>query len=1065
MRSSVYWKSLILALLSFFSVFAGLGLLVKVIRKFNPNVRIGLETSLIGVLAGFCVVYQLLLNITGQPSYHMLSYMSSFVGLLIFITLIFKAAILRFRKDFRKYLPHASGTVGLFVVATITPFILQPLFHQPISLTNWLAALYVASSFFIFVGGFTIAAFYAVGSFSVQRHDFERSVLWGLMPLLLIPSSMIVANEIQFTLINVFGINTSPKKIYGIFIMLLLICSIFLFVIAIRRFRNTHSRPTGAKKNLFGTLRKSQLLSYCYFPILVGTAALLKYYSHHVNIHNQVDLFHWGEFVLPTHQLFNFWKVPWLDIWPTHGALDFFSGTLYSLINGASDVSTMVWWFLNLVVEYILVYLLIALVTGPLFALILTVSLPTATLFGAEWGMWLGGLTISYYCLIVLSAFFMMKSIRNPSFGNFVMFWLAVFISGLWRYDVGLTAALGGVITIGMASFFHENFRWQLLYRAVLAGAILIGSCIFLIIIITISAHHSPIDLLKQSIVFIQCQEQSQSYSMIWPQWGTLPFFLYFVCPVIPIAYIILVLLFPRSEGNVTDPLKWMLFFLAIATLVFGVRSLHRHSMIEGVWLKWPYSFIACCIPIVILWHWRATVRIGMLLTVAFIAMTGVSLNETLLPASFEFHSWKSGESRLRGNNDAQVKPLCTFLQNQLCPNETFFDFANGPLLYVYANKMFPGFLIPNLYHASETTQLYELDRLQKELAKNQLPLIIFRGHWADMDQVPDLIRNYRITEFIYKHYSPFGAIGQYQLWTANNSRFQQIKEKIEGEKTTLLPLKGDFKGHSISRSTDSERLIVNCNSDDPYFWSFLDVRHINDLSGLCPGKIRIRYRSSIDDRMQVFFGINGTNFSEKYSSWVNVTRSEIGAYKQVDVPIVADRVESFKLTDLRIDPPDDSVFELQSVETINSHDDCFEPNPRVIQNINLRRLPYVWANYDPGLRWKQTEVIKSIKVGKILGSGQPIVLDFDNCLDADHGNYLIFRVASDANAEITCMIPGKDQGKVSFQVIRGDDNAAVEYLIRVGILWNWWQNRGGKISVAVSGPVHVDEVSVRRGD
>lgn len=1065
MRSSIYWKSLILALLSFFAVFSGLGLLVKVIRRFNPNLRIGLETALIGLLASFCIVYQLLLNITGQPKYQILSHLSAFVILLIFITIFFKATVLRFIADIWQYLPHSSGTVGLFVVAIITPFILQPLFHQPISLTNWVAALYVAASFYLLVGGFAIASFYAVGSFSIQRSNLERSVLWGLMPLLLIPPGLIVANEIQFTLINVFGINTSPRKIYGILILLLVICSLLVFFISIRRFRNTHSKIIGAKKNLFDTLRKSQLLSYCYFPILVGTAALLGYHSHHLQIPNQVDLFHWGEYVLPTHQFVNFGKVPWLDIWPTHGLLDFFTGTLYSSVNGTSDVSVMVWSFLNCVVEYILVYLLTSLVAGPVFALFLIVSLPIATLFGAQWATWLGGLTIGYCCFIVVSALFIMKSIRSPSFGNFVMFWLAVFISGLLRYDVGLTAVLAGVITICMASFFNDSYGWQLLYRAVLAGAIVMGSCVFLIIVITIAAHHSPIDILKQFVGFIQCQEQSQSYSKIWPQLGNLAFFFYFICPVIPMAYITLVLLFPRSKGNMTDPLKWMIFFLAIATLVFGVRSLHRHSMMEGAWLTSQYLFILCCMPIAVCADWRVAVRVGMLLTVALIPITGVSLTETLLPARqpFEFYSWKSGEPRLNGNNDAQVRPLCTFLQNQLSPNETFFDFANGPLLYVYANKMFPGFLIPNLYHTSETTQLYELGRLQKKYAKNELPLIIFRGHWADVDQVPDIMRSYRITEFIYKHYSPFGTIGQYQLWSANDSRFQQIKEKIKEEKTTL-PLNGEFKRHGISRSTDSKRLIVNCSSDDPYFWRFVDLSHINELSGLCPGKIRMHYKSSIDGRMQVFFGINGANFSEKCSSLVNVAKSEVGSYKQVDVPIVADTGANFKLSDLRIDPPDDSVFELHSVEMISCKG-CFEPNPRVIQNINLRKLPYIWANYDPGLRWKQTGVIKDVKIGKTILPNQPLVLDFENCLDTDHGNYLVLKIASDTSAEIFCTIPGKDEGKLSFQAIGGVGNATLEYVVRISVLWNWWQNRGGEISFMTSGPVNIDEVSIRRGD
>lgn len=113
---------------------------------------------------------------------------------------------------------------------------------------------------------------------------------------------------------------------------------------------------------------------------------------------------------------------------------------------------------------------------------------------------------------------------------------------------------------------------------------------------------------------------------------------------------------------------------------------------------------------------------------------------------------------------------ITNFINSSLAPHETYFDFSNAPLLYIFTNKKFTQYLIPNIFHSSEIIQNDAIRKFDTIYQQEKVPLVLFKqgNRWDNVDFTPNEIRSYRIAEYIYTHYRPVGYIdNKYQLWIA----------------------------------------------------------------------------------------------------------------------------------------------------------------------------------------------------------------------------------------------------------------------------------------------------------
>ena len=111
---------------------------------------------------------------------------------------------------------------------------------------------------------------------------------------------------------------------------------------------------------------------------------------------------------------------------------------------------------------------------------------------------------------------------------------------------------------------------------------------------------------------------------------------------------------------------------------------------------------------------------------------------------------------------------LKQFMDENLSPNQTFFDFSNTPMLYYYCERQVPSYFCQNLQNTvDEYLQVEQLKLLSTELT----PIIIYSNYpetwWDATDGVPNAIRQNLIAEFIHKNYQPHSIINNKNIWIA----------------------------------------------------------------------------------------------------------------------------------------------------------------------------------------------------------------------------------------------------------------------------------------------------------
>jgi hypothetical protein len=232
-----------------------------------------------------------------------------------------------------------------------------------------------------------------------------------------------------------------------------------------------------------------------------------------------------------------------------------------------------------------------------------------------------------------------------------------------------------------------------------------------------------------------------------------------------------------------------ILGFLAVASLVIAARSLNRHSLYEGVFNPYFFTLLACLLPIVIFrlsQTANAAILIGVCIgsflyfpksnSLYYELFHGVKLEQqypypTLSSRHIKLTTGKPPESRLEGKR-SKATQISKLLRHYLRDDETFYDFANAPLLYALSEKRYPSFMLETFFHTSETIQQKVLDDLSSLLNNDKLPLVVFKqlpdtAVWNAPDGIDTPVRSYRVAEFIYANYSPCAQIDEYEVWIA----------------------------------------------------------------------------------------------------------------------------------------------------------------------------------------------------------------------------------------------------------------------------------------------------------
>jgi len=428
----------------------------------------------------------------------------------------------------------------------------------------------------------------------------------------------------------------------------------------------------------------------------------------------------------------------------------------------------------------------------------------------------------------------------------------------------------------------------------------------------------------------------------------------------------------------------------------------------------------------------------------------------------FDYHDWQNKEKRVH-DNKSQYQDIVSFINHSLEKNQTFFDFTNSPMLYVLADKKHVPYIIPNLYQTSDQIQNITLTKLENYHDKGDLPVVIFKqGNWWDfVDSVPNEVRSYRIAEYIYQNYRQIGTVNQYQIWVEKNSSIVDIFRMNEVIKPINFKPK-EMRSFDINR-TSADKLEFLCGNYDPQFSNFLDLASLGPLNKTAYSNLIIRYNSSLAGRMQLFFSYNGSEFGE-YSCWVNLANrsSSTGNHSEVSVPLTYGKIG---LTDVRFDPPDSTVFEVQSVQLDERNIPLNNILPQDLQqDFDLKILPYIWGKYDEKKASILTNVLENISMTKTrISKDDELTLHIDPNIDKSSGNYIHIKMKSETNGDASLSY-GKDlKSSIKFRVLPTKEYE--DYLIRISSQFLWMNEPIDSISIKPNEDVEIAQVLIRKGD
>lgn len=697
-----------------------------------------------------------------------------------------------------------STPVSFFViwVAFARPFILSSVYYL------WYLLLFA-----VFWGGYHLLLRQSL-KLNLNSHcEANKLLLISCIPFILIPLSIPISNELQFSLSSV--VHVAPRLLSGIVILMLIAGCFMLFSVFAR---------------IKTSITASMIVKNIYFPILAATLYLFKYHTHSLNFKGDFDLLHLGQEVFATQQLISFNKIPFVDMWAgANGLNNMLYQLLYSFINGSRGLEMLLWQWVYGLVGIVLVYGVLSRLTSALFSLLVVALLPLDI---AGLG---GDLFVRYFVISFLPALCLYWTLKRPTFKRLCIFWGSVVFVGMWMPSLATGIILGSVIAFGGYYCIKGGPEWK---KAIASFVCVMGISLLIYSALVIFKDKSIVEIAILVKNMATTNGLIGSYPLIIKDFSGLAVFQYFILPAISVIYVMIFMI--RVVDRRVIPLSdYILVFLAVFTLVYSLRGLERHCLLEGFW-PYLFVFLGLILPFFLRRFSRESSQVIFLVCfMIYLLFWPIFTNIIKEGRLFEFREWRDRESRITMADDFQFKKLVQFLRLNLRPGQTFFEFMNAPLLYFFTEREFPFYYHAAQIYFAEPPQVVYTRQMKTMYEANKIPFVIFKDlQWwgSAIDNIPTEISAFRISEFIYKHYRPLGYIGTTQIWVANNYNQREMigREDVSHEAAEIRdPIQeedsGNRKGDEDNDNSWSPRTDMGKHYTDlmklPYVWGTYDVR------------------------------------------------------------------------------------------------------------------------------------------------------------------------------------------------------------------------------------------------
>lgn len=879
--------------------------------------------------------------------------------------------------------------------------------------------------------------------FQTLDEKFRLLLTTSIIPLFFYPLSIPLTNELQYTLSQWFVIDPRILSL-GVFAILIL-TSYMLYRIQVH------------KNHSFIELQFS--LNNLSLPAILAAISLYANYLGRApfkSVQFGGNLFEFGMTHTVLQQLFDFGKIPFINIVNPHGFSDIFYAIFYSILNGYQPFDSFLWkWITPVIITLTGYFFLKEFVEGEL-AILLMIFLPIFGIFHPT------------NFVIILAGIFFIRFWRNPQLISYFFLLLTLIFCFIWRAESGVSS----IFAICFISIFlyakllkkTPSQLWREYSKYIYTTIGIVGVGIFIFLILCLITHESPIIAVQSVINLYIINDPVGTFPGLYPTYDARVALQYAIFPLFGLSVILFFIWIAITrKDNVTAQLI-LIAFLAIATLFLSQRGIQRHSLIEG-FSAYYFPLIACSIPL--LWY-RSKKLLSIIIVIVIIGSGSFIAQYPLTPVDkdfstpfFKFIIWENHESRVQVQaiDLAPVGHLTDYLNATLRPEETFFDMSNYLMPYTLLRKDYVPNTVSNLLQAGEWNQNETIKRL---IHNRDRIAIVVTGGWQT-DKVPNEMRTYRISEYIYKNYRPIGQIDNYEIWHRND--YNNNYFNISYNQSYLTPLSGkDLLTHNIQLEIQDGVIILHSGSNDPYVENFIPNGTTFQQSELEYSGLHLVYKSDTSGPLQVFYSTNTAPFSPAQSVVRSINKGNSSQDYYVVFPANINTI-----TNIRIDPPNNSNVTLIQAY-LYPHSSLLILDTRINRDYDLKKFPYIWGTFD------KADPASHQPVQNVLFEGE-LQVDMDNPvqftnispdLDKTSGNYILIKLKSPRAGEINMEYGYSNESSeipatMKFETISSEKEQ--NYILRVSSQWDWYAASVSYLRLTPTEPITLYNCEILKGD
>jgi hypothetical protein len=760
-------------------------------------------------------------------------------------------------------------------------------------------------------------------------------------------------------------------------------------------------------------------------------------------------------------QLFDFGKIPNIHLVAPHGLSDIYFACLYSIFNGYQPIDSFIWNWITPVLVVLLGYFLLKEFVEGHVAFLLIIFLP------------LYGILRFNNFFILIPAILFIRFWNYPKLINYLLVLISILLCFIWRVESGVAAILAFFLLSIL--LYHHNLKkapsqlWKdySIYLYVTIG--IFGVCILLYLALCVVTGLSPISAVQSVINLYAIQEARGTYPNLYFDYDARVVLEYAIFPLFGLAIVVFFIWTAFNRKKNISAQFIMIAFIAIGTLFLSQRGTQRHSLVEG-FSSYYYPLIACLLPLA----WYRAKRYLSIMVLILILGTGflviqyplITIHNDYSNNFFEFRTWENHETRIQ-IQESDIKPfarLTEYLQDHLSSKETYYDMSNYILPYTLLRKEY----IPNsLFHMIQTGDYYQSETIKRLIQNHdRIPIVVTGG--AQMDNIPNELRTYRISEYVFTHYKPVGKIDSYEIWIRNDlneSDFIEDGIEISNGTNYLVPFAiTNAYAHDLAYHIQNNEIVLKSGSIDPYFWNFLQIGTPNQICDSKYTGFHLVYTSDTDGTLQIFYSLNNSHFSEKNSVKGTIEKN----VNQEDDFYTLIPANIRYITDIRLDPPKNSIITLKSIDLVPQNSFLII-SQTMSRHYDMKQLPYIWAEYDtanPAINQPVQEII--FHGEQQIPADIPFFMYTANTtLDKSSGNYLLIQLRSETKGTLKINYGNSTDdirpAALYFNAISSDNKQ--NYLVRISSQWEWYKTNVSFIELNSTDPFTLYEVKILKGD